>query len=188
VHYHQSSDHSTQWLPEGKTAKYKDDGTRAFTQGGATANTKYPEMFTLLYPLGPDERESKRGAMKKELGLWIDHSEAVIVSISSQGEDIKRIRSDVEPHERYSANSPQGRPEDRRDRRFGEHLHRYYGEVIDAIREADSILILGPGEAKGELEKQLELQKLSGRIVGIETTDKLTEPQIVAEVRRYFLV
>jgi len=125
--------------------------------------------------------------MKKEMGLWIDHSEAVIVSITGEGEEIKRIHSDVEPHEHYSANAPQGSPEDRRDRRFGEHLHQYYGEVIAAIREADSILILGPGEAKGELEKQLELQKLSGRIVGIESADKLTEPQIVAKVRRYFL-
>lgn len=125
--------------------------------------------------------------MKKELGLWIDHREAVIVNIAGEGEEIKRISSDVEPHDRFSANSPQGLPEDRRDRRFGEHLHQYYTEVIKAIREADSILILGPGEAKGELEKWLDHEKLSGRIVGIETVDKLTEPQIVAKIRRYFL-
>ncbi len=125
--------------------------------------------------------------MKKELGLWIDHREAVIVTVAADGEEIKHVNSDVEKHVRFSAHSPEGSPEDRRDRRFGEHLHQYYAEVITAIRDADSILILGPGEAKGELEKRLVQEKLSGRIVGIETEDKLTEPQIVAKIRRHFL-
>ena len=125
--------------------------------------------------------------MKKELGLWIDHREAVIVTVIAQGEEIQRVSSDGEKHGRFSGGSPEGSPEDRRDRRFGAHLQQYYAEVIAAIRDADSILILGPGEAKGELEKQLVQEKLSGRIVGIETEDKLTEPQIVAKVRRHFL-
>lgn len=124
--------------------------------------------------------------MKKELGLWIDHREAVVVTVSKAGEEIKRISSDAEKQSRFSANAPEGLPEDRRDRRFGEHLHQYYAEVIAAIRDADSILIFGPGEAKGELEKQLTHEKLSGRIVGIESADKLTEPQIVAKIRKYF--
>lgn len=125
--------------------------------------------------------------MKKEVGLWIDHREAVIVTVAAKGEEIKRISSDMEKHERFSAHAPEGSPEDRRDRRFGEHLHQYYAEVVAALHDADSILILGPGEAKGELEKQLVHEKLSGRIVGIETVDKLTEPQIVAKVRQHFL-
>lgn len=129
--------------------------------------------------------------MKKELGLWIDHREAVIVTVANKGaadgEEIKRVNSDVEQQGRFSGNSPEGSLEDRRDRRFGAHLHQYYAEVIAAIRDADSILILGPGEAKGELEKRLVQEKLSGRIVGVETADKLTEPQIVAKVRRHFL-
>lgn len=129
--------------------------------------------------------------MKKELGLWIDHRQAVIVTLANKGtdpgEEIKQIDSDMEKRVRFSGNSPQGSPEDQRDRRFEKHLDHYYDEVVAAIRTADSILIMGPGEAKGELEKRLEREKLSGRIVGIETADKLTEPQIVAKVRQYFL-
>ena len=124
--------------------------------------------------------------MKKELGLWIDHREAVIVTITSEGEEIKRINSEMEKYAHFSGKASEGLPEDRRDRRFGEYLNQYYAEVMASIGDADSILILGPGEAKGELEELLTHEKLSGRIVGIETTDKLTEPQIVAEVRRYF--
>jgi hypothetical protein len=49
-----------------------------------------------------------------------------------------------------------------------------------------SILIFGPGEAKDELQKQLEGQALGERIVGMETADKLTDGQIAAKVRQHF--
>ena len=129
--------------------------------------------------------------MKNAVGLWIDHREAVIVTATHQGdaagEAVQRIQSDLAEHGRFSANAPEGSPEDRRDLRFGQHLRRYYAAVIAAIGEADAILILGPGEAKGELQKQLEQEKLGGRIVDIETVDKLTDPQLVAKVRQHFL-
>ena len=47
-------------------------------------------------------------------------------------------------------------------------------------------MIFGPGEAKGELKKRIKKNKLSGRIVGIETVDKMTHRQILARVRQYF--
>jgi hypothetical protein len=59
--------------------------------------------------------------------------------------------------------------------------------VISYIRSAESILIFGPGEAKGELKQRLENEKLHGNIVGIETVDKMTDNQIVAKVRQHFL-
>src|SRR5687768_7250261 len=106
--------------------------------------------------------------MKKELGVWIDHHAAVIVTVADDGEEIKRISSDMKKQGGLSAHSLADSPEARRARRFGEHLHSYYAEVMAAICAADSILILGPGEAKTELEKQLVQEKLSGRIVAIE--------------------
>jgi uncharacterized membrane protein YqiK len=45
---------------------------------------------------------------------------------------------------------------------------------------------LGPGEAKGELKKRLVRNKLHGRIVGIETIERMTDREIAAKVRRYF--
>jgi len=101
----------------------------------------------------------------------------------------------IEKHIRRSAASRSGGPfesqavpsDDRQQREFTGHLNTYYNEVISCIREAESILIFGPGEAKGELKKQLERERLGGRIVGIETVDKMTDPQIVVKVRQYFL-
>jgi len=52
----------------------------------------------------------------------------------------------------------------------------------------ESILIIGPGEAKGELVKRLERDEIGGRIVGIETVDKMTNRQIAERVRQQFHV
>jgi hypothetical protein len=126
--------------------------------------------------------------MKSEVGLWIDHRQAVIVVVTDAGEETKRIISNMEKHVRFSSGSSEdGSQEDVRDRQFGKHLNSYYDEVIAVIRDAHSIQIFGPGEAKGELEKRLESEGLKGRIVGIETVDKMTDRQIAAKVRERFL-
>ncbi len=130
--------------------------------------------------------------MKKEVGVWIDHRQAVIVTLIDQVEDIKRITSDVEEQVRYSGDSVGSRDDtteirrDRQDRRFDAHLGKFFDEVIVSLRDVDSILIFGPGEAKGELQKHLEGQAIGEHIVGIETTDNMTEGQIAAKVRQYF--
>jgi hypothetical protein len=65
-------------------------------------------------------------------------------------------------------------------------LNQYYDEVIAAIRHAESILIFGPREARGELKKRLDEDKLGGHIIAMQTTDKMTDRQIAAKVHQYF--
>jgi hypothetical protein len=131
--------------------------------------------------------------MKTQVGLWIDHRNAVIVTISKAGEKTERVESDVEKHVRYSGGSAggsrgsrEGAGEDTRERHFAGQLSKYYEDVIACVREADAILILGPGEAKGELKTHLERAGLAARIVGVETTDKMTDAQIAAKTRERF--
>jgi phosphate uptake regulator len=122
--------------------------------------------------------------MKQDVALWIDHRQAVIASISGETEDLTRIVSDLEKHVRYSA--AEGGAEDSRDKRFEGHLHQYYEKVVASLRDARSILILGPGEAKHEIEKRLRDAGLGKAIVGVETADKMTDPQIAASARRRY--
>ena len=123
--------------------------------------------------------------MKIQVGLWIDHREAVIVTLTDDVQEVQRITSNVE--ELVSdVNAPHVSQQDRHDRRIDVQLGRYYGEVIDAIRQADAIVIFGAGEAKGEFQKKLERQGLAERIVAVETADSMTEGQIAAKVRQYF--
>ncbi len=125
--------------------------------------------------------------MKRQVGLWIDHRKAVIVMVTDEGEETTLIESDMEKHVRFaSGSSEDGSAESTRDRQFASHLDGYYDKVIASIRDAESILIFGPGEAKGELKKRLENKVLGGHIVGIETVDKMTDRQIAARVRQHF--
>ena len=96
--------------------------------------------------------------MTKEIGLWIDRRQAVIVTLFDQEERIERITSDIEKHVQASRSGDDSKEDKRdvQDRRFDDHLGRYYDEVIAYLRDADSILLFGPGEAKAELQKQLE--------------------------------
>jgi hypothetical protein len=132
--------------------------------------------------------------MKTTAGLWIDHRKSVIAIVSAEGEETMEIRSNVEkqpgrldgvrsttPYE-----SQKVQADDSHEREFMGHLNHYYDEVIAAIRSAESILLFGPGEAKGELKKRLEKDKLGGHIIAVETVDKMTNRQIVAKVREYF--
>ena len=48
------------------------------------------------------------------------------------------------------------------------HINDYYDRVIAVIRDAASILIFGPGEAKGELKKLLEHAKFDGHLLAVE--------------------
>ncbi len=132
--------------------------------------------------------------MTKQIGLWIDHKKAVIVILTGKGVEIKKIESSDKKHVRFRggarAKTPYGAQfftaETQMDRQYTEHLNKYYGEVITCVRDADSILICGPGEAKLELQKRLTHVHLSKKIVAIKALDKITERQLVAEVRRHF--
>jgi hypothetical protein len=136
----------------------------------------------------------KENSMKTKMGLWIDHRKAIIVAVTDKGEETRLIISKVDKQPGRSGGirsttpyeSQQVRADDSRERKFMGHLNIYYDAVIACIRDAESILIFGPGEAKGELKKRLKKDKLDGRIVGIESVDKMTDRQIAAKVRRYF--
>ena len=132
--------------------------------------------------------------MGTKVGLWIDHRKAMIVAVTDKGEEIGLIISKAEKQLRRSGDSPLKGPyesqqvpaSDSRQKTFTGHLNIYYDAVIAAMRDSESILIFGPGAAKGELKKRLERNNLGGRIVGIETVDKMTDRQIAAKVRQHF--
>jgi stalled ribosome rescue protein Dom34 len=126
--------------------------------------------------------------MKRQAGIWIDHRGAFVVSIDEGAETTERIESGMEKHVRFSGGSASedGSADNQRDRQYAAHLDKYYDDVISHMRDAESILLLGPGEAKGEFEKRLTSKGLGGRIVGVETVDKMTDHQIAAKVRHYY--
>ena len=132
--------------------------------------------------------------MKTVAGLWIDHRKAIAVTLSDKGKKTREILSNVEKQrgrfagKRSTASfeSQLVQEDDRQQRGFTKHLNVFYDEVLSCIRDAQSVLIFGPGEAKGELKKLMEQNNHSDRVAVMESADKMTDREIAAKVRRYF--
>ena len=141
--------------------------------------------------------------MKKYVGIWLDHRDAYIVSLTtdhpalnSNQEMIERIESDIERRVRLSGGSrtrktPYGPQEisvdSKAEDRFKIQSRQYYRQIMLRLGDADRIMIFGPGEAKTELKKELTKSKdLADRIKKIEAADKMTKRQIAAKVRTFF--
>ncbi len=134
--------------------------------------------------------------MKREVGLWIDHTKAIIVTVMGEKEETRHVKSDIGKYVYFSGGSYASplygicsiTGKGKQDLAFQDFLSAYYEGVIAMIRHADSIWIVGPGEAKEELEKQLQHDQHNAHTVGIESMGKLTSRQIAAKVRQHYQV
>ena len=132
--------------------------------------------------------------MEKRIGMWIDHKKAVIVILADEKEEIKQIPSNMEKHVRFrggarakTAYSPQFfTAETQLDRRFNEHLHKFYKQVVTEVDGAHSLYVLGAGEAKYEFEKCLRHECHHIKHIRVECADKMTDRQLAARVREHF--
>ncbi len=122
----------------------------------------------------------------KRIGLWVDHRKALIVTITDQGEDVKQVFSGIQKHARVSGKTPlEASRQDMVDRQFENQVQKFYADIIPHLQQAQSIQIYGPGEAKKELEARLEKAGFRGQIIETKTMDKMTDRQVVAEIRRH---
>ncbi len=80
--------------------------------------------------------------MNHNVGIWIDHKKAVIVSASADRVTAKTLESDVGSHARYSGPQYDG-GEKRYEERHSQHLDRYYDEVISQLGQPEALLIFG---------------------------------------------
>lgn len=98
--------------------------------------------------------------MSSQAGIWIDRRRAFIVYIYKNEIKTEEILSDVEKHVRPAGGSRSTTPygpqdvaaEDHTDRKFMQHLEQYYARVAKKLKNAESIFIFGPAEAKDEFK------------------------------------
>lgn len=130
--------------------------------------------------------------MDRNLGLWIDHKQAYLIWHDRRKVEV--IPSNLEPRTHFSGGTRIGGRYNQRvdselryNDRYKNQLSKYYQQVISTIQNADSIFIMGPGEAKLELEKAIKRYKdLARKLLKVETADKMTKNQMVAYVRDFF--
>jgi hypothetical protein len=128
--------------------------------------------------------------MSVKTGVWIDHKHAILVLVTDAGKEIKKISSGIDgPVRANSANSSTPTDyvaDDKLERKFDNHLKIFYDEVIACLTGTEALLILGPGEAKEEFHKRVDSKKIRGLTIEVQTSDRMTDPQLAAKVAQHF--
>jgi stalled ribosome rescue protein Dom34 len=113
----------------------------------------------------------------RHVAVWIDHKEAKIFHIVTEGFDVTQVKA---PHHHLT----------RKAEEQGTHAgsERYFHEVATALKDAEEILLVGPSSAKLDFFRYVHKHDhaLEPKILGIETLDHPTDGQLVAYVRHYF--
>ncbi len=132
--------------------------------------------------------------MSSNAGVWIDHRKAQIVGLTPDGTFSRTIMSNVEKHPQRGGDLPLQGPyearqvpaDDRRQRALTGNLNRYYDSVIEALGGYERLMIIGPGEAKDQLNARLLHGNHGGRIATVRTEGPMSDQQLIAKVREYF--
>jgi stalled ribosome rescue protein Dom34 len=128
--------------------------------------------------------------MSTNVGIWLDRSNAIIIRMDDKKSDTITLSSDIETA-RHPRCGTEGHctiiPERRLRQRRKEIVRKYYKKIIETIRNAGSILILGPGIAKNEFLNEIgAVKQLRARMISIETADKMSPRQLESRVRKFY--
>jgi hypothetical protein len=119
--------------------------------------------------------------MERRIGLWIDRREALVVSLLPGGESIEQIESGIFG----TMESQRGVPGDESHQRGLElQLSHFYDRVVDQVRRADLLVVLGPGAARNQFAARFRERYPSFAALSVEAAPRMTEPQLIGRVRR----
>jgi stalled ribosome rescue protein Dom34 len=116
-----------------------------------------------------------------DIAVWIDHEQAKIYVIAR----LSATEWKLHPHDRHvhlhtkAGKGDSGRaPED-------EH---YFHSVAEALKDADEILIAGPGTAKSELMHHLQHHDplVAKKVVAVEALDHPSDGELLNFARKFF--
>ncbi len=115
--------------------------------------------------------------------VWLDHATAKIFHFDAHAFETQTV---------HSAHA-------------GEHIHhkagaigaghagedpKFFGAVATALKDAQEILVTGPGHTKGAFKKHLDAHApaLAKKIVAVENSDHPTDGEIVGSARKHFKI
>jgi stalled ribosome rescue protein Dom34 len=118
----------------------------------------------------------------KHAVVWIDHREAHVIEFSAEDSRIAIIKTHLNQQHLHHHRGTLGSGRVATDPSY---LH----SVVESFFGVAEVLVVGPGSAKLELIKHVHGHdpQVAQTIVGIETVDHPTDPQLLAYAKRYFL-
>lgn len=134
--------------------------------------------------------------MKKQAGIWIDSTKAIIVILEDGIEKTTTLQSDLENRVYHDKEGDKGSffgnqhmdSQNTFDERIKHQTNAYLKEVSATIKDCDEIYIFGPAETKTKLEKKIQEEKsiFSGKLKAVEAAENMTLKQIIAKVKHFY--
>ena len=120
--------------------------------------------------------------MTVHAAVWLDQEYAQLFFFAQEGfdeADFRVAKHHVPSHGRAREAHHRGDSREQKD---------YFEAIAKLLADTQEVLLVGPGTAKTQFLKHLHAHepKLEHRVVGVETMDHPTAPQIVAYARQYF--
>nr|WP_321230035.1 hypothetical protein [uncultured Psychroserpens sp.] len=132
----------------------------------------------------------------KKTGIWLDKDKALIVTIENENETFQIVSSNVEHYKIHggSGTRQKGGPEDVvQDNKYLERekhqLKQYFKDITTKIDDSDELVLFGPAGTNEKFSDELHenYKLLSTKIKGMRKTDSMTDNQVKAWTRDFFL-
>ncbi len=133
--------------------------------------------------------------MSKLTGIWLDSEKAYLITLRDGSPAVEMIESPVETRVRIEGERKQYsrlggmfvNPQKKKTKRQEQQLKAYYHMIQEKLRDKDAIYVFGPSNAPKRFYKDLLQHKdMAPKVIGYETSGKLTRNQMVAKVKHVF--
>jgi hypothetical protein len=125
---------------------------------------------------------------KAELIRYENGAAGFLETVLSEYGGIERIKGEGSDETLFTSNPYHMSNNEFKKNRIEENdLQAYFKSLAEKLEGFDEILLFGLGEAKKQLKNMIEqLHSFQNKSIHIETSDKLTNNQLLEFVREYF--
>lgn len=113
--------------------------------------------------------------------VWLDHREARIIDYSLDEVHQAKVRHDGASRQVHHRAGSVGSGRAKDD-------HHYFDQIVEALGDAQEILLVGPANTKNAFHKDLDARyrDVAQRVVGVESLDHPSDGELLAYARKYF--
>ncbi|MFM1744190.1 MAG: hypothetical protein RLZZ630_127 [Bacteroidota bacterium] len=132
----------------------------------------------------------------RRIGVWIDHSKALMFDPNNAEGQIEAVHSGQESQERHRGEHGDGTRlgnfrstdnEFHKNRKEENTIKSYFKHLANRLEAYDEIFLCGPGQARKEFQNLLSEDKhFNSKHISSEACDQLSENQLRAQVRKHF--
>lgn len=114
------------------------------------------------------------------VAVWLDHTEAHVLHFTRDESQVDVIKAAAKPHLHVKAGGNGGHAAEDR---------AYLDAVVSAVKDAQAILIVGPGTEKTVLYKHMVKNhpNVADKVASVESADHPSDAQLLAYARKFFV-